>query len=44
VNKPNNRKWSKSNPYIRIETHLNDQIILGWCAISANRIFGSYYF
>ena len=44
VNNQNNRKWFKSNPYIGIETHLNDQKFLSWCAISANRVFGPYYF
>jgi hypothetical protein len=44
VNNQNNRKWFKSNPYIGIETHLNDQKFLGWCAISANQVFGRYYF
>jgi hypothetical protein len=44
VSNQNNRKWFKSNSYIGIETHLNDQKILGWCAISANRVFGPYYF
>ena len=41
VNNQNNRKRFKSNPYIRIETNLNDQKILGWCAISAKSNFWS---
>ena len=44
LNNQNNRQWSKSNPYIGIEKPLNDQKILVWCAISANRVFGPYYF
>ena len=44
LNNQNNRQWSKSNPYIGIEKPLYDQKILVWCAISANRVFGPYYF
>ena len=44
LNNQNNRQWSKSNPYIGIEKPLNDQKNLVWCAISANRVFGPYYF
>jgi len=42
VKNQNNRKGSKSNPYIGKETHLNDKKILGWCEISAYRVFGRH--
>jgi len=44
VNNQNNRQWSKSQPYIGVEAPLHDQKILVWCAISAKRIFGPYFF
>ena len=44
MNHQNNRLWSQSQPIEGIETPLHDQKILVWCAISANRIFGPYYF
>ena len=44
VNIQNNRQWSKSQRYIGTEMPLYDQQILVWCAISANRVFGPYYF
>ena len=44
VKNQNNRQWSKSQPYIGIESPLHDQKILDWCAISANRVFWPYYF
>jgi hypothetical protein len=44
LNKQNNRVWSKSNPNIWVEKPLQDQKLLVWCAISAKRIFGPYYF
>ena len=44
MNYQNNRKWYKSNPYIGVETPLDDQKILGWCANSSYRFFGTYYF
>ena len=39
----NNRRWSESQPYIGTQVPLNDQKILVWCAISANRVFRPYY-
>ncbi len=44
VNKQNNRTWADSNPYNGIELPLHDKKVLVWCAISAERIFGPYFF
>lgn len=44
INNQNNRQWSKSQPYIGVEKPLHDQKILVWCAISAKRVFGPFYF
>ena len=44
VNIQNNRQWSRAPPYMDVEKPLQDQKILVWCAISANRVFGPYYF
>jgi DNA-directed RNA polymerase subunit F len=44
VNKQNNRMWCESRPSNWIEVPLQDSKIHVWCAISANRIFGPYYF
>lgn len=44
LNKQNNRVWSESRPYNRIEVPLHPLNIHVWCAISAKRIFGPFYF
>lgn len=44
LNNQNNRIWSESQPCVGVEAPLHDQKILVWCAISAKRIFGPYYF
>lgn len=44
VNNQNNRQWSESQPCLGVEKPLHDQKVLVWCAISAKRIFGPYYF
>ena len=44
LNHQNNRVWSDSQPWVGIETPLHDKKILVWCAISAERVFGPYYF
>lgn len=44
LNNQNNRLWSQSQPMQGVEYPLHDQKILVWCAISANRVFGPYYF
>ncbi len=44
LNKQNNRLWSESDPMVGVEKPLHDTKILVWCAISANRVFGPYYF
>ena len=44
VNKQNNRMWCESRPDNWIEVPLQDEKIHVWCAISANRIFGPFYF
>jgi transposase len=44
VNKQNNRIWADSQPLVGIETPLHDEKVLVWCAISAARIYGPYFF
>ena len=44
LNKQNNRIWSPDQPNEGIEVPLHDEKILVWCAISANKTFGVYYF
>ena len=44
LNKQNNRIWSDSQPYCGIEMPLHDEKVLVWCAISADRVFGPYFF
>ena len=44
VNIQNKRQWSTDQPDLEIERPLQDQKILVWCGISANRVFGPYYF
>ena len=43
-NKQNNRYWDVSSNGFGIEVPLNDQKVLVWCAISATRTFGPYFF
>jgi len=44
VNKQNNRQWLESRPTDTIEMPLHDQKVLVWCAISAKKIYGPYFF
>ena len=44
LNHQNNRVWSDSQPCLGKETPLHDEKILVWCAISADRVFGPYFF
>ena len=44
VNKQNNRNWLQKKPFEGIEIPLQDEKNLVWCAISAERVFGPYYF
>ena len=44
LNKQNNRLWLDSRPNEQLEVPLHDEKILVWCAISAEKIFGPYYF
>jgi len=44
VNKQNNRNWSDSYLYEGIEMPLHDEKVLVWCAISAKKIYGPYFF
>lgn len=44
LNKQNDRMWSESRPDEWIEAPLHDEKIHVWCAISAKRIFGPFYF
>ena len=44
LNKQNNRLWLESRPNDLIEVPLNDQKLLVWCAISANKIYGPFFF
>lgn len=43
-NKQNSRMWCESRPFDWIETPLHDVKIHVWCAISARRIYGPFYF
>ena len=42
INKQNNRIWGELQP--GVEKPLQDQKILVWLAISANKVYGVYYF
>ena len=44
LNKQNNRIRSDLRPLEGIEVLLHDQKVLVWCVISANRVFGPYFF
>jgi hypothetical protein len=44
INKQNDRFWSKTKAYSGIEKPLHDQKLLVFCAISAKKIYGPYYF
>lgn len=44
VNKQNNRMWLKERPVDWIEKPLQDAKVLVWCAISAKKIYGPYFF
>ena len=44
VNKQNNRMWLKERPVDWIERPLNDAKVLVWCAISAKKIYGPFFF
>ena len=44
INKQNNRVWLKSRPTDGIERPLQDQKVLVWCAFSASKIYGPYFF
>ena len=44
VNKQNNRMWLKERPLDWIEKPLQDEKVLVWCGISANKIYGPYFF
>ena len=44
VNKQNQRIWSKLQPNEGMEIPLHDEKILVWCAISAAKIYGVYFF
>lgn len=43
-NKQNNRIWAESRPNEAVERPLNDEKVLVWCAISAKKIYGPYFF
>ena len=43
-NKQNNRVWLKERPAIGIERPLHDEKVLVFCAISAAKIYGPYFF
>ena len=43
-NNQNNRCLSQSQPIIGVEKPLHDKKILVWCAVSANQVFGPYFF
>ena len=44
LNNQNNWSWSESQPTKCVEKLLYDKKVLIWCPISANRIFGPFYF
>ena len=44
VNKQNQRIWSELQPNESVEIPLHDEKILVWCAISATKIYGVYFF
>lgn len=44
VNKQNNRMWLNERPIDWIERPLQDAKVLVWCAISAKKIYGPYFF
>jgi hypothetical protein len=44
ANKQNNRTWAIEQPIEGIEVPLNDEKISVWCAISAEKIYGPYFF
>ena len=44
INKQNNRQWLESKPTDKIERPLHDEKVLLWCAISASKIYGPFYF
>jgi hypothetical protein len=44
INKQNNRFWSDSKPIGQIERPLHDQKVLTWCAMSAKKIYGPFFF
>jgi hypothetical protein len=36
--------WLKSQPCVGVENPIHDQKVLVWCAISANKVFGPFFF
>ena len=44
VNNQNNRVWTLERPLDSIQVPLHDQKVMVFCAISANKIYGPYYF
>jgi hypothetical protein len=44
LNKQNNRIWADSQPVVGIETPLHDEQVLVWCAFSAAKVYGPYFF
>lgn len=44
LNKQNNRIWAFEQPIEGIEVPLQDEKVLVWCAISAEKIYGPYFF
>ncbi len=44
LNKQNNLLWLKERPVDWIERPLQDEKVLVWCAISAKKIYGPFFF
>lgn len=44
LNKQNDRIWLPTRPKSCLETDLHPEYVMVWCAISANHVFGPYYF
>lgn len=44
VNKQNHRVWGSENPHFTMERPLHPEYLTVWCAISATKIIGPYFF
>ena len=44
INKQNNRYWGDTDQLYTVEVPLHDEKVLVWCAISASKCIGPYFF